>query len=84
MCLPIGSVENERGFSALNRLSDKLQNSMKPKHTNAVVRLNGPKDKMLVDYSPQVLEFVRRVLLRRDVHMVQPEGGNDVHMEETV
>ena len=84
MCLPIGSVENERGFSALIRLLDKLQNSMKPKHTNAVVRLNGQKDKMLADYSPKVLEFLRQVLLRRDVHMIQTAGGNDVHMEETV
>ena len=84
MSLSIGSAENERGFSALNRLLDKLRNSMKPKHTKAVVRLNGQKDKMLADYCPQVLEFLRRVLLRRDVHTVQPAGGNDVHMEERV
>ena len=84
MCLQIGSVENERGFSALNRLLDKLRSRMKPKHTNAAVRLNGQKDKTLADYSPQELEFLRRVLLRRSVHTVQPAGGNDVHMEETV
>ena len=82
MCLPIGSVENERGFSALNRLLDRLRNSVKPKHTNAVVRLHGQKDKMLADYSPQVLEFLRRVL-RPDVHMVGTAEGNDVQMEET-
>ena len=70
MCLPIGSVENERGFSALNRLLDKLR--MRPKHTNAVVRFNGQKEKMLANFSPQVLEFLRWVL--------RP----DVHMEETV
>ena len=77
MCLPIGSVENERGFSALNRLLDQLRNRMKPKHTNSVVRLNGQKDKMLADYSPQVLEFLCRVL-RPDVHMVGTDEGNDV------
>ena len=83
-CLPLGSVENERGFSALNRLLDQLRNSMKPKHTNAVVRLNGQKDKMLADYSPQVLEFLRRVLLCRDVHMAETAEGNDVKMEDTM
>ena len=82
MCLSIGTVENERGFSALNRLLDKFRNRMKPKHTNVVVRLNGQKDKMLADYSPQVLEFLRRVL-RPDVHMVGTAEGNDVQMEET-
>ena len=56
---------------------------MKPKHTNVVVRLNGQKDKMLADYSPQVLEFLRRVL-RPDVHMVGTAEGNDVQMEDTV
>ena len=76
-CLPIGSVENERGFSALNRSLDQLRISMKPKHTNAVVRLNGQKDKMLADYSPQVLEFLRRVLLCRDVHMVETSNLED-------
>ena len=83
MCLPIGSVENERGFSALNRLLDKLRNRMKPKHTNVVVRLNSQKEKMLASNSPQVLEFLRRVL-RPDVHMVGTAEENAVQMEETV
>ena len=79
--LPIGAL---KAIKALNRLLDKLRNSMKPKHTIAVVRLNGQENKMLADNSPHLLQFLRRVLVRRDVHMVQPEGGNDVHMEETV
>ena len=83
MCLPIGSVENERGFSALNRLLDKFWNRIKPKHTNVVVRLNSQKDKMLANHSPQVLEFLRRVL-RPDVHMVGTAEENAVQMEETV
>ena len=85
MCLPIGSVENERGFSALNRLLDKLRNRMKPKHTNFVVRLNSQKVKTLANFSPQVLEFLRRLeFLRPDVHMVGTAEGNDVQTEETV
>ena len=83
MCLPIGSVENEREFSALNRLLDKLRNRMKTKHTNVVVRLNSQEDKMLATYSPQVLEFLRRVL-RPDVHMVGTAEENALQMEETV
>ena len=83
MCLPIGSAENERGLSALNRLLDQFRNRMKPKHTNVVVRLNGQKHKMLADYSPQVLEFLRWVL-RPDVHMEGTAEGNGVQMEETV
>ena len=83
MCLPIGSAENERELSALNRLLDQFRNRMKPKHTNVVVHLNGQKDRMLADYSPQVLEFLRRVL-RPDVHMEGTAEGNGVQMEETV
>ena len=56
---------------------------MEPKHTNVVGRLNGQKDEMLADYSPQVLKFLRRVL-RPDVHMAGTAEGNDVPMEETV
>lgn len=62
LTIPCGSVENERGFSGLNRLLDKLRNSMTIYHTNVVVRLNSQKDGMLADYSPQVLEFLRRML----------------------
>jgi len=60
--IPSGSVENERGFSAMNRLAEKVRNSLKSAHMNVVVRLHGQKDKMLADYSPQIVEFLRRML----------------------
>ena len=47
------------------------------------MRLNGQKDKMLADNSPQLLEFLRR-MLRPDVHMAGTAEGKDVQMEETV
>lgn len=62
LVMPNGSVENERGFSAMNRLLDELRNAMLFDTLNAVICLSTEKNKMLRDYSPVITEFVRRML----------------------
>lgn len=62
--IPSGSVENERGFSAMNRLADKLRNRLNNAHMNVAVRLCGQKEGMLREYSPQIVEFLRKMLCK--------------------
>ena len=57
--IPNGSVENERGFSALNRLMDRLRNALQSYHLNVVLVLHNQKE-LLAPYSPVIVDFVQR------------------------
>jgi hypothetical protein len=39
MCIPIGSVQNERAFSQMNLIKSDLRNSLKEKHLNVAMRV---------------------------------------------
>jgi hypothetical protein len=58
--MPNGSVENERGFSALNCLMDKLRNALQSYHLNVVLVLHNQEDKLLAPYSPVIVDFGER------------------------
>ena len=58
--MPNGSVENERGVSALNRLMDRLRNALQSHHLNVVLVLHNQTDKLLAPYSPVIVDFVQR------------------------
>ena len=53
--MPNGSVENERGFSALNRLMNRLRNALQSYHLNVVLVLHNQKDKLLAPYPPVIM-----------------------------
>ena len=58
--MPNGSVENERGFSALNCLMDRLRNALQSYHLNVVLVLHNQEDKLLAPYSPVIVDFGER------------------------
>ena len=62
--MPNGSVENERGLSALNCLMDRLRNALQSYHLNVVLVLHNQKDKLLAPYSPVIVDFGQRCFKR--------------------
>ena len=62
LCMPIGSVQNERAFSQMNLIKSDLRNKLGPQHLNAAMRVRRSSHNLR---SLPVIRIVQRFLAKK-------------------
>lgn len=70
LCIPIGSVQNERAFSQMNLIKSDLRNSLGPKHLNACMRARRSKHTVKTLPVERVVKLFLAKKKRRSVNAV--------------
>ena len=70
LCIPIGSVQNERAFSQMNLIKSTLRNKLGPKHSNAAIRAKRSSHNLRSLPVSRVVQIVQRFLARKQLHAI--------------